>query len=203
MDALGQQIFEFISHYGYWVILPLMIIEGPTATIIGATLAALGAFNVWVILGLSVLGDVLGDILFYAAGYFWGMKFVKKVGKYIGITEKMVLKMEKYFQNHGGKTIVTVKAMTGLCWVTFTTAGIVRMNFGKFVKYSAIGGIFWSGALVILGYFYGYMWREISEYVEWAGWIAVGLGLGTLFIVNIFKSQKSKKIFDGSLFNKS
>jgi len=202
MELTGQQIFDFMSHHGYWVILPLMIIEGPIATIMAAILASLGAFNVWVVLFLSMLGDVTGDILFYMAGYIWGMKFVRKFGKYIGITEKLVLKMEKYFNNHGGKTIFTIKSTTGLCWATFTAAGIVGMNFGRFLKYSILGGIVWSGFLVSMGYFYGYMWREIKQYIEWAGWIVVGLALITFFVINVFRKYESKKLFPNGNFDK-
>ncbi len=195
METTGQEIFNFMSHYGYWVILPLMIIEGPIATIMAAILASLGAFNVWVVLIFSIVGDIVGDVLFYLAGYFWGMAFVTKVGKYIGITEKLVLKMEKYFQRHGGKTIFTVKSTTGLCWAAFTAAGIVGMDFKKFLKYSVLGGFFWSGFLVAMGYFYGYMWRSIKQYIEWAGWLAVSLAILTFVAVNLFKKYKSKDIF--------
>lgn len=195
LDFTGQQIFDFMSQYGYWVILPLMIIEGPVATIMAAILASLGAFNVWVVLSLSILGDVIGDVLFYTAGYFWGISFVRRIGKYIGITEKLVLKMERYFKNHGGKTVFTVKATTGLCWATFTAAGIVKMDFWKFIKYSILGGIVWSGFLVIMGYFYGYMWREIGKYIEWAGWIATGMALISFIAISFFKNYKSRKIF--------
>ncbi|MDD5652486.1 MAG: VTT domain-containing protein, partial [Candidatus Moranbacteria bacterium] len=139
MDLTGQEIFDFMSHHGYWIILPLMVIEGPVATIIAATLAALGAFNVLVVFMLSVLGDVVGDVILYGAGYKWGIGFVKNFGKYIGITENLVVRMEKYFQKHGGKTIFTVKSTTGLCWAAFTAAGIVKMDFWRFLKYSVLG----------------------------------------------------------------
>ncbi|KKP67091.1 MAG: DedA family protein [Candidatus Moranbacteria bacterium GW2011_GWE1_35_17] len=195
MESAGQQIFYFMSHYGYWIILPLMIIEGPVATIMAAMLASLGAFNVWVVLLLSMLGDIIGDVIFYAAGYYWGMDFVRRIGKYIGITENLILKMEKYFQRHGGKTIFTAKSTTGLCWATFTAAGIVKMNFIKFLKYSIMGGVVWSGFLVSMGYFYGYMWREIKQYIEWVGWLAVGLAFLTFVGISLFKKYKSKRLF--------
>ena len=195
MESAGQQIFYFMSHYGYWIILPLMIIEGPVTTIMAAMLASLGAFNVWVVLLLSMLGDIIGDVIFYAAGYYWGMDFVRRIGKYIGITENLILKMEKYFQRHGGKTIFTAKSTTGLCWATFTAAGIVKMNFIKFLKYSIMGGVVWSGFLVSMGYFYGYMWREIKQYIEWVGWLAVGLAFLTFVGISLFKKYKSKRLF--------
>ncbi len=195
MEQTGQQIFQFLVHYGYWVMLPLMIIEGPIATIFAATLAALGAFNVWIVLVFSIAGDTIGDVLLYGAGYKWGMGFVRNFGKYIGITEKLVLKMEKYFASHGGKTIFAVKSTTGLCWATFTAAGIVKMDFRKFLKYSILGGVVWSGFLVAMGYFYGYLWREISQYIDWIGWAIGGVAVVSFFGITLYKKYESKKLF--------
>ena len=194
MEQTGQQVFQFLSHWGYWIMLPLMIIEGPVATIISAMLASLGAFNVFVVLIFSIAGDMIGDIILYGLGYRWGMAFVRSVGKYIGITENLVLRMEKYFALHGGKTIFAVKSTTGLCWATFTAAGIVKMNFKKFVKYSFLGGVVWSGFLVTMGYFYGYLWREIKSTIEWIGWIVFSVAIISFVTINIYKKRKAKKL---------
>lgn len=171
-----------------------MTIEGPVATIIAATLAALGAFNIFIVLIFSIIGDMLGDIILYGLGYRYGMGFARRVGKYVGITENLVLRMEKYFDRHGGKTIFAVKSTTGLCWATFTAAGIVKMNFKRFVKYSFLGGIVWSSFLVIMGYFYGYLWREIKQYIEWVGWIIFSVAIISFILITLYKNQKAKKI---------
>lgn len=193
MEQSGQYIFEFLHSYGYLLMLPLMIIEGPVVTIIAAMLASLGAFNVFVVLLLSMIGDMLGDVLLYAAGYKWGMGFVRGFGRRMGITEKVVLKMEKYFEKHGGKTIFAVKSTTGLCWATFAAAGIVKMDFKKFLKYSFLGGIVWSGFLVSMGYFYGYLWREIKQYISWVGWIIFAVAIVSFVLITLYKKKQSEK----------
>lgn len=196
MEQTGQHIFTFLHNYGYWLMLPLMIIEGPIATIISAMLASLGAFNVFVVLAFSIAGDMIGDILLYGAGYKWGMGFVKGFGSKMGITENVVLKMENYFQKHGGKTIFAVKSTTGLCWATFAAAGIVKMDFKKFVKYSFLGGIVWSGFLVAMGYFYGYLWREIKQYISWVGWIIAGVAILSFIFITVYKKKQSEKFVE-------
>jgi membrane protein DedA with SNARE-associated domain len=193
MEHTGQLIFAFLKHYGYWAMLPLMIIEGPVATIIAAMLASLGAFAWPMVFLFSVLGDMIGDILFYAAGRKWGMGFVHGAGKYLGITETVVLRMEKYFEKHGGKTIFAVKSTTGLCWATFVTAGIVNMDFKKFVKYSFMGGVVWSGFLVAMGYFYGFLWKEMKQYISWIGWIIFVIAGISIFFITLYKKKQSEK----------
>ena len=193
MEQTGHVAFVFLQNYGYWFMLPIMIIEGPIATIFAATMASLGAFNPWIVLLFSIAGDMIGDILFYGAGYKWGMKFVDNIGKYLGITRKLVGKMEKYFEKHGGKTIMAVKSTTGLCWTTFVAAGIVKMDFKKFVKYSFLGGVVWSGSLVAMGYFYGYLWKEIKQYISWVGWIVFALAVISFIFISLYKKKQSEK----------
>ncbi|HAS00159.1 MAG: hypothetical protein US57_C0002G0039 [Candidatus Moranbacteria bacterium GW2011_GWC2_37_73] len=194
MEEAGQHIFEFLRQYGYWAMLPLMIIEGPVVTIIAAMLASLGAFAWPVVLLFSILGDIIGDVLLYGAGYKWGMGFTSGFGKYMGITETLVLKMEKYFEKHGGKTIFAVKSTTGLCWATFAAAGIVKMDFKKFVKYSVLGGFVWSGTLVAMGYFYGYLWKEMKQYISWIGWIIAAVAIVSYVGITLYKNLQAKKL---------
>jgi membrane-associated protein len=198
MEQLGQNIFQFLHHYGYAVMLPLMIIEGPVVTLIAAMLASLGAFSVWIVLILSILGDIIGDIILYGAGYYFGMGFVRSVGKYIGITENLVFRMGKYFEHHGGKTIFAVKSTTGLCWATFTAAGIAKMDFKKFLKNSFYGGVVWSSFLVAMGYFYGYLWREIRDYIKWIGWAVAIVATITFLAITIYKNKQAKKLLKES-----
>jgi membrane-associated protein len=194
MFFTGQEILDFLSSWGYYIIIPLMIVEGPLVTLLSAMLASFAIFDVWVVLSLSVLGDVIGDVILYSLGKIWGMKFVNSVGRYVGVSKKLVLKMEKHFNKHGGKTIFAVKSTTGLCWAAFVAAGIVGMDFKKFVKYSIMGGFVWSGFLVGMGYFYGYMWIEIRKYIEWAGWLISGLALLTFIIISFYKKYKSMEM---------
>lgn len=196
MEQTGQTIFHFLQNYGYWMMLPLMIIEGPVVTIIAAMLASLGAFNWLIVLLLSIVGDMVGDILLFAAGYRWGMGFVRGFGKYLGITPALVERMEIYFQNHGGKTIFAVKSTTGLCWATFVAAGVVKMDFKKFVKYSFWGGVVWSGSLVAMGYFYGYLWREIKRYIGWIGWAMFALALLSFAGITVYKKYQAKRLLE-------
>lgn len=191
----GEVIIQFLSDYGYWILLPLMIMEGPIVTLIAAFMASVGVFDVWIVLILSVAGDLIGDVIFYGIGRRWGMPFVDRYGKYFGISHKIVFRMEKFFIRHGGKTIFLVKSTTGLCWATFIAAGIIKMLFRKFLFYSLIGGLVWSGALVAVGYFFGYLYEQIAQYIEYAGWIIFSLAVIFFIGVNIFKKHEKEEIF--------
>ncbi len=62
---------QWVLMHGYWVIFLAMLIEGPVVTAAAAFAVALGYFNLWAIFGLSLAGDLVADIIYYAIGY-WG-----------------------------------------------------------------------------------------------------------------------------------
>jgi len=185
VETVGQQTFEFLSQYGYWIMLPLMIVEGPAATLVAAVLASLGAFNIWVVFILSVIGDIIGDIVLYGFGHYSNVPFIHKFKDRIGITEVRIQKIEEKFNQSGEKIIFFVKATTGLKAITFVAAGVARMQFKKFVIYTTLGGIVWSGLLSALGYLYGYLWQEIAQYIKWVGILIATIIVLTILIVYI------------------
>jgi membrane protein DedA with SNARE-associated domain len=57
----------------------------------------------------------------------------------------------------------------GFAVVTLTTAGIVRVPMKDFIIINLIGGFFWTGFLLTIGYFFGHFYTQIDS----------GLRLGT------------------------
>ena len=149
IDLSDPQVLFYIKTFGYPTLFLIMIIEGPIITVIGAFLASLGFFNIGIIFCLSLLGDIVGDIILYALGYFGGAQLLSRAEKWLRINLVTMDKLRHFFTLHGQKTIFYVKSTTGLCWITFILAGTLKMNFQKFLRASFLGGIVWSGFLVL------------------------------------------------------
>ena len=186
--------FDFLRHYGYFAMLPLMIVEGAVATVGAAVLASLGIFSWPIVLFFSILGDLIGNVILYAIGYHWGMGFASGWGRHFGLSEKRIIKMEKYFQKNGGKTLFVVKSMAGSYVLAFITAGIVKMDFKKFFKYALLGAIVWSSFLVTMGYFYGHLWQNIQYYVSWTGFGILLVMLGAFAGLRFFSKKQSEEL---------
>ena len=153
-------------------------------------------FNIGIVFILSVSGDVIGDIILYHIGYFGGEKILPRVEKFLKISEKTVSRLKRKFHENSGKIIFYVKSTTGLSYITFITAGTLRMKLSKFVTYSILGGIVWSSFLVIIGYFFGYAADKISSYIKYAGIVIFVLAISTLVLVNLYKKKQAKIITD-------
>lgn len=186
----------YIKTIGYPAMFLIMILEGPIITLIGAFLASLGIFNVFIVLSLSILGDIVGDIILYAIGYYGGANILPKAERFLKIQPATIGKLKNYFIKHGRKTIFYVKSTTGLCWITFITAGTIKMNFRDFAMASFWGGIVWSSFLVISGYFFGYAFEKINNYIKSAGLIVFISVVMFYFIILLYKKYQAKKILE-------
>jgi membrane protein DedA with SNARE-associated domain len=196
LNISDPAILGHIKTIGYPLMLLIMIVEGPIMTILASFAASLGFFNIFVVFFLSITGDIIGDTVLYAIGYFGGNAALWKAEKLLKIKPTIVAKMESLFLKHGKKTILAVKSTTGLCWITFIAAGSVRMNFKDFLSASLLGGILWSGFLVIIGYFFGYAFEKINDYIRFAGLIIFFGALIFFIIVTIYKRHQSKRILE-------
>ncbi len=194
ISLADPQILTYIKTIGYPTMLILMTVEGPIATILAAFAASLGFFNIFIVFGLSMLGDILGDIILYIIGYAGGARILAKAERILKVKPEIVAKLEKLFLLHGKKTIFAVKATTGLCWITFIAAGTVRMKFQKFFLGSFLGGIVWSSFLVAMGYFFGYAFEKINDYIEYAGIIIFAAAIFFYTILTVYKKYQARQI---------
>lgn len=180
--------------WSYLALFVAMVIEGPIATISGAFLASLNFFNIFAVYFLSIAGDVAGDLILYAIGYFGGRPALLKAEEFLKVEKSLVEKISSKFQQSGGKIVFYAKISTGLCWIIFLAAGTSKMPFRKFFFFSVLGGIFWSGLLAILGYFFGHAALKIDAYIKYAGWFVFAATVAIIVIINLAKKKKSEKI---------
>lgn len=196
IDLSDPQVLHYIKTFGYPSLFLIMVIEGPIITIIGAFLASLGFFNIWIIFSLSFLGDIIGDVILYALGYFGGSKILSRAEKFLKINFKTMDKLRQLFILHSKKTIFYVKSTTGLCWIIFILAGTLKMDFKTFLHASFWGGIIWSSLLVVSGFFFGYAFEKINIYLKYAGIIIPMLATIFIFSIILYKKNRSRKILE-------
>lgn len=196
LDLSSVELLNSISLWGYPLMLLLMILEGPIVTMIAAYLASMGMFNIFTVFFLSMAGDVIGDVILYLIGFVGGRPALLKAEKFLKIKHSIVERIRRRFQKSGPRIIFYVKTTTGLCWITFLLAGAVKMSFKKFLFYSVLGGIVWSGALTATGFFFGFAAEQINQYIRFAGWIIFAGAIAVIIGMAIFKNINRKKFIE-------
>jgi membrane protein DedA with SNARE-associated domain len=105
LQALGYPgIALIVGLESAWLPLP-----GETTLIAASYLAATGHPSLPLVIGSAAFGAVVGDSLGYAVGRRGGRRFLKRYGRYVGITVEKLIQADDYFARHGAKTVLVNK----------------------------------------------------------------------------------------------
>lgn len=185
-----EEITQLLIQYKYFLLLPIVIVEGPIITVIAGFIVSLGFMNLIITYMVVVLGDVGGDIIYYAIGRWGREKFLQRWGKYIGFPIEKVVPVEKHFEKHGAKTLFIGKMAHGIGGILLVAAGLVKMPFLKFVSANFFATLLKSLVLLLLGYFFGQAMDNINSIFGFIG--ALSLGIGIIVIIIFFYRQNGK-----------
>jgi membrane protein DedA with SNARE-associated domain len=190
-----QQIILLLTAHKYLFLFPVAVVEGPIITVIAGFLSSLGLLNIFIAYAIVVAGDIVGDIMHYAFGYYGGQRFVKRWGRFLGITSERVEQLEKHFEKHTGKTLIIGKLAQVVGAVVLVAAGIARVPFRKFIWYNFIATLPKSLILLLIGYYSGESYVKISSYLDYT---AIGTVVAAvIFIVIYFMMRKLSKKYAG------
>ena len=172
---------QFIGEYGYWIAVPIMIIEGPIITLLMGFLSSLGLFNIFIVIALGVISDLVSDAIYYWSGYASGPKVLEKLKIPLVRDNTALQKLKSRFEEHPGKIFFGAKGLTGIAHRTFVLAGVTRVDYEKILKFTIPGGIVWSSALGLLGFYFGAHTTDIGKFLSGTGLVLFGLLILFLF----------------------
>ena len=93
-----------------------------------------------------------GDTTSFFIGRRLGREFVLKHGPRVRITHERFERVERFFEKHGGKTILIGRFIGLVRALAPFIAGSSGMRYRAFVPYSVLGTGLWAAAFSLLGY---------------------------------------------------
>lgn len=184
---------QWVLGQGYWFIFLAMLIEGPIVTAAAAFASALGYFNPLFILVLSLVGDLVADIIYYAIGYWGRLNLVERFGYHFGLTTERMKNMEHLMHTHPIKTLLALKLTPILPTPGLMLVGATKMDIKKFTIFSLLITLPKSLAFMIIGYFFGQQYDKLSRYMNNGTYLIIG-ALGLIVIINYIWGKFSAKI---------
>jgi membrane protein DedA with SNARE-associated domain/rhodanese-related sulfurtransferase len=150
-----------VQHYGMgFVFLNVLALQAglplpayPTLIVAGA-LAAAGGTPVYQLVGVGVGGALLADTGWYVAGWRFGMRILGTLCRVSLSPDTCVRQTESIFQRFGPASMLFAKFVPGFASVATALAGAIRLNYGLFVAFDAVGAALWVGLGVGLGYLF-------------------------------------------------
>lgn len=181
-----QQLMDpeyLLSHGGFYIVVLIVFAEtglffgfflpGDYLLFLAGLFCALGKIDVDITtMYLGILGaGVLGNFAGYWFGYRTGPVLFKRKDSFL-FKRKYVIMAEEFYQKYGGTALVIGRFVPIIRTFAPIFAGVVKLNFRKFVIYNVLGAFLWASLLTLTGYFLGVKFPAIINYVEY---IIVGL----------------------------
>ncbi len=106
----------------------------------------------WIL--LISLSAVLGNFLGYWCGKVFGNRIMGMKDTWF-FKRHYIVKAQEFYEKRGGGAIVLARFLPVVRTFAPIVAGIVNMDFKKFVIYNILGAVIWTGSLMTLGYLLG------------------------------------------------
>jgi membrane protein DedA with SNARE-associated domain len=162
LDVVALPLLGVVSRFGYLGVTGIVFIEsfgvpapGETSIIAGSVLAGSGRLNIFVVALVAFLAAVGGDSIGYLIGRTGGRSLLLRFGRYVGLNERRLARVEKFMARRGAVMVVVARFIEGLRQLNGVVAGVTRMPFLKFLICNAIGAALWVGVWSSAGYFAG------------------------------------------------
>lgn len=184
------------------LILCVLVLTGvglPTPEDIWLTLAGFSAYKqagdrfVWYYFVLAFFGctmaNLIGDSAAWYMGRRWGFgirdrfKFMRRA-----LNEKRMRRVQGWFDNYGNWTVFLGRQLAGVRFVTFFSAGTMRMPWAKFLLFDFLGCFvsipvwFVLGALAAI---YGQEWLDKASKTAGGGLLAAAAVAIVIFLIVI------------------
>lgn len=171
---------QFNHDLGFWAYLLLMLlvmVEGPVATLAGAVAASTGLVKPVGVFFAASAGNLLADILWYTLGYLGKIEWLHRYGGYLGMRENLLRRVEKDIQRNAARLLFLAKLTLGFTIPVLVATGLARVPVRRWLLVLLLGETIWTGALVLVGYYFGRYVHRLERGLE-----IVALGGGLLFV---------------------
>jgi membrane-associated protein len=191
---LDRHIAMVIHDYGIWTYLILFLIifleislvivpflPGDSLLFITGAAAATGLLNIQALIAVFILGAVLGDSASYWIGNYLGLKvFLCRFPTLV--KQEYIDQAYRYFEKYGSVTIFIARFVPLVRSFAPFLAGVGSMDYRRFLAYNILGGIAWTLAIVLAGYYLG-SFRIVREHMNLLFVLVLFISAGTLLLV--------------------
>jgi membrane protein DedA with SNARE-associated domain len=191
LDPLVRAATDVIDATGYAGVFALMTLESACIPVPSEAIMLFAGFNVsqgdltlFGVVAAGVLGNVVGSLIAYAAGYYGRIELLDR-NKLIHVNPKHLAWADGWFQRHGAATVFFTRMMPIIRTFISLPAGVARMPLGRFVAFTLAGCIPWVLMLAIVGREVGDnwdQWKDHLHYLDYAVVAAVAAGIVYLLL---------------------
>jgi membrane-associated protein len=167
---LLELLASSVSGFEYLIIFFLLLLGAlglllmdEVALFVGGYLSFIGFTDLKLVVLVGIAGSVIGGSLAFWIGRSQGNRFLKWWFKLLHIPYYRLVKLERYFEQHGAKSVLLSKFTIISRVLAPLMAGMFKMPHEKFEAYNIAGAILWVPFMTMLGFYIGRYLQNSSE----------------------------------------
>lgn len=172
-------------------------LPGDTLLFAAGLSASQGRMSLFWLIAITALAAIIGDNVGYSIGKRTGHRiFNQKEG--IFFHKDHIERAEKFYKDHGGKTIIMARFIPIVRTFAPVVAGIGKMPRQRFTAFNVVGGVLWTASMTLLGYYLGSKIPHLDQYIEFV-FIIIVVGSIVLSFGHLLMDKKNRTIIKARL----
>jgi membrane protein DedA with SNARE-associated domain len=168
LAGFGTSIIGSIGYVGVFLLMVAesMILPMPSEAVMpfAGFVVAEGTLRWSGVIASATLGSIVGSLIGYAIGIYGGRPFARRYGKYLLLDQSDLDTADRFFQRHGGITILIARFIPVIRHLISIPAGMGRMRLLPFCLFTVIGAGLWNSILTVCGFFLKKNWTTVMRY---------------------------------------
>lgn len=135
---------------------------------------------------MAILGDAVG----FWIGYRAGPRIFNREQSLLFRRDHLI-ETQKFYEKHGGKTIVLARFMPFARTFAPVVAGVGQMDYRRFAMFNIVGAVAWVLSMTFLGYFLGKVFN--AKQIERVVYLIIIVSVAPIAIAALKKRFSSKR----------
>jgi membrane protein DedA with SNARE-associated domain len=139
-------------------------------------------------------GILAGDLTMYSIGRKWGHGILTHRRLHEVFSEKRLERVRQFYRDHGNKTILIARFISGFRVAAFLAAGTMGMKPVQFLALDTLGALIMIPLLIALGYYFGLKMEWLGQVIHRFDFILLVIGILAGIILMIYLLLKKMKV---------
>ena len=173
LPDLFEVLRNHFTTHGYWTLAVTLLLENAGIPLPGETVLLFASFlashhhqlNLGPIILVATAACTLGDNLGYWIGFHGGRPLLHRYQKFFRVSDEKIARGERLFERFGPATVFIARFVFGMRIIAGPLAGVLRMQWRRFVLFNFLGASLWVTVISCVGYFFGQHWQRLLRVV--------------------------------------
>lgn len=199
IEHLFGNLAPFIHHYGAAAVTAVLTFEsfgaplpGESLLVFASVLAGRGEISLPLLMLSAWAGAVMGDNIGYLLGRRFGRGVILRYGARFGANAERLAKVEAVFARYGPVTVAFARFVNVLRQLNGIVAGMLRMDWKRFLFFNALGGALWVTVWSFAGFYLGKHVANVAAVVKDLEHAGALIGVGVLLVVLAYAAWRGR-----------